>query len=166
MPGSFGADVARAVAEVGVTGNCAAALPPIATAANELSDAVRRQVASVLAPEPSRLDAALRLCGTPGFADCATAFQHDLFKSDGRLGAALYPLAQRVVREAGSVALTVWTPTSGPGPAVTIAGVFAGRMLGIAFFNGLQRCDFSVSQSAQAAFPAHQRRGQASTRVR
>jgi hypothetical protein len=137
----FAREVQRAVAAAGSTYNCAAPLPGETLGGPEdLRGAVRRYLVAVLGVRADEIEVIPKPCGTAGAAACASLFQHDLFKSDGRLGTALYPLAQEVERVARFVEVAVWDPATGPGPAITIAGVRDGRLFGIAFFNALARC--------------------------
>lgn len=94
----FAARVAQVVHDAQQSGNtnCATALPsiPVSDAA-AMREAIQQFVARIVGPVDS-VSYNATACGGIGRADCATQFQHMLFKADGQLGTALLPLAREV----------------------------------------------------------------------
>lgn len=132
-PTVFRADVTRAAA-----GEAAYAIPPMEAADGAaLHAAVRGLVAAREGVDAERLIAAPSGCG-PGFATgCAQEFGALIARQDARLGAALGHPARLVVAVAENVEVVTWTPVRNDFPqlpVISIAGIRAGRAVGIVVY--------------------------------
>lgn len=140
----FAEAVQRARAERGSPSTCASPLPLVELgAATDTRAGVRAFIADVVGVplESFRVDTVE--CGTSTTVSCARTFQHDLYKSNGVLGEALFPVAEQLESCASAVEVTIWVPEVDgiTGAAVVcISGVWNAQLAGIAFFNELDTC--------------------------
>ena len=123
-------------------GTCASPLPavPVAGPADARA-AVRASISGALGVAPEALSVTVGECGLPSTASCARRFQHDVYKSSGTTGDALYPLAEELESRGTSVEETIWVPMDAlPDADVCISGIVDGLLVGVVFFNGRHDC--------------------------
>jgi hypothetical protein len=141
---AFAADVTAASTSC-TTPNCAAPLPNVAVASPaDAHQQVQAIIARVFAASVDQVNNdQTTACSTLTSGDCATQFNHSLYKGDGCRADALTPAAKTVIAEATSVELAIWRATINgitSSAAVTIAGVKDGKLLGIMFFFNRTTC--------------------------
>lgn len=125
--------------------NCARAIPAVPVASlDEAWARAREYVARVSGVKLAALQEDATTCNQPSSAKCAALFQNDVYHSDGRMGDALYPLAQQVDAATSADRVVIFVPHQGnlSLPAVVVtAGVKDGFVMAIAFFNGRSKCE-------------------------
>jgi hypothetical protein len=125
------------------TANCAAALiPQTVTSAADAHQKARAAVAKVFGPSVDQLAENVTDCSAA--TNCDGQFNHQLYKGDGCRADALFPSAKIVVASATNVEIVDWTPSANgvvtSSPAVSIAGIRDGHLLGIVFFFDRTTC--------------------------
>jgi hypothetical protein len=141
------AAVAAAVTKAQQEGskNCARAIPSVpVTSVEDAWAKVRDFVALVTGVKAAALKEDSTACNLPVTALCANLFQNDVYHSDGRLGDALYPFAQRVDTDTKTDHVVIFTPQKGnvsQPPVVVTAGISDGFLMGVAFFDGRSTCE-------------------------
>jgi len=138
----FASRVRMATAQVGTSSTCASPLPAVPVAsADDARAAVRALIAGSLGVAPEALSVTVVPCGLPSTATCANRFLHDVYKSAGTTGDALYPLAEELESRGTSVEETIWIRMdASPDAVVCISGIVDGLLVGVVFFNGRQDC--------------------------
>jgi hypothetical protein len=140
---SFARDVAAAAQRADHSRDCAVSLPATNVSSATVRSAVQDFVARVVEVPAAQVSPDRQVCGDAGHASCAALFENDLFHGNGSMGTELRPLADRVEQVASDVELVIWSPRRGDltlPPAISLAGIKDGRLVGLVFFCSRTSC--------------------------